>query len=423
MNCRIKPFSFASSYPRLVAMMVLIVICELLSFKSYAQAFFHFSRNQNRQTISFKFYRNLIVIPVMINGKGPFNFVLDTGVGVSTITDPSLKDQLKLKQGKKLVISGLGDREAVKAYLSSGISMQINGVESLPLTMVVFEEDPFFLSTYLGIKVQGILGFEFFSSFTVKINYTEKVLTLFSPGYYKHGKKYESIPIELRSNKPFIKATCTFNNNSPVDVDLLLDTGAGFPLSLESYSDARLHVPDPHLETQLGLGLNGIIHGSLARTDVLLIGSYSFNRVVTSFPDYEDWETKTEPVKRNGSIGNFLLKRFNVVFDYGNSKIYLKPTTRMKEPFEYDRAGIEVVGGGEDYSRFIVYNVKHNSPAELAGILPDDELIEVNFQPVKNMDLGNIDKMLSDPNSKNVMLKLRRGEDIIYVLLHMRDLI
>jgi hypothetical protein len=36
----------------------------------------------------------------MLNGKGPFNFVLDTGVGVSTITDPSLKELLSLQEGK-----------------------------------------------------------------------------------------------------------------------------------------------------------------------------------------------------------------------------------------------------------------------------------------------------------------------------------
>lgn len=408
---------------RLVALSCTLLILFLFPELVIAQAYFHFTKNQKRETIPFKFYRNLIVIPVMMNGKGPFNFVLDTGVGVSTITDPSLKELLQLKKGKKLMIRGLGENEDIDAYTSSNITMKMQGIESLPLTVVVFEEDPFFLSTYLGIKVHGILGYEFFSSFVVKINYVEKTLVLFAPQEYKPRKKFESIPLELRSNKPFIHAAVTFTDSTSINVDLLLDTGAGFPLSLESYSDPRLNVPPRHLETQLGLGLNGIIHGSLARTPVFELGSYTLTNVVTSFPDYDDWETKTEPVKRNGSIGNFLLKRFTVVFDYHKSLLYVKPNSRLNAPFEYDRVGLELVGGGEDYSRFIVYHVKPNSPASEADIRPDDELVEVNFQSVKNMDLGNIDHLLSDPTSKNITLKLIRGNEFLYVFLRMRDLI
>ena len=42
---------------------------------------------------------------------------------------------------------------------------------------------------------------------------------------------------------------------------------------------------------------------------------------------------------------------------------YLKPNPRIKETFDYDRVGLELVGGGDDYDRFVVYQVKPNSPA------------------------------------------------------------
>lgn len=404
-------------------LIILLITILVIPLSSLAQPYFHFSRNQTRASIGYKFYRNLIVIPLMLNGKGPFNFVLDTGVGVFTITDPALKDILNLKPGRRLVINGLGEDDGVSAFMTSGISVSMHGAESLPLTAVVFEEDPFFLSTYLGTKVTGILGYEFFSSFVVKINYIEKIVTFYDHSHFKPRKNYEAIPIEIRSNKPFIKGACTLTDHNDVPVDLLIDTGAGFPLSLQSYSDTRLAIPERHLQTQLGLGLNGVIHGSLARTDELTIGTFSFHQVVTSFPDYDNWEKKTESSKRHGSIGNFLLKRFSVILDYNNLKLYLKPNGRYNDPFEYDRVGIELVGGGEDYNRFIVFQVKANSPASEAGIQPDDELTEINFQPVKNMQLGNIDHIFSDPNAKSVMLKIIRKDEFRYVLLKMKDLI
>jgi membrane-associated protease RseP (regulator of RpoE activity) len=227
----------------------------------------------------------------------------------------------------------------------------------------------------------------------------------------------------MRSNKPFIKASCNVSGASAISVDLLVDTGAGFPLSLEINSDSGIKVPVQHLEMQLGLGLSGIIHGSLARSDELTLGKFSFKEVVTSFPDYEDWQTGTEPINRNGSIGNFLLKRFTVVFDYDNGQLFLKPTPRIKEPFKYDRVGIDLVGGGEDFNHIIVHHVKANSPAEIAGILEDDELLEINLQSVRKLSLGVIDEILSDPNAKGVVLKLKREHEYVYLIIKMRDLI
>ena len=400
-----------------------LVTMAMLASNAMAQPYFHFTRNQHRAAIAYKFYRNLIVVPVKLNGKGPYNFVLDTGVGVLTITDPAIKDVLRLKTGKEIIISGLGEKDGVKAFTVSDVNVTMPGLESLPLTGVVFEDDPFFLSTYLGVKITGIIGYEFFASFTVKINYGEKILTVFESSQFKPGRKYQTLPIELRSNKPFIKATCNLSDTADIPLDLLIDTGAGFPLSLQSNSDSRLAVPKRHLYTQLGLGLNGIIHGSLARTNQLTMGNFSFSGVVTSFPDFDNWGSKAESGKRNGSIGNFILKRFSVVFDYEGRKIYLKSNSKFKEPFEYDRVGMEVVGGGDNYNRFIVFQVKPNSPADEAGIQPDDELVEINFLPVKNMELGNVDHLFSDPNAKSIMLKIIRGEEFRYILLRMHDLI
>jgi hypothetical protein len=125
-----------------------------------SKPYFHFSEQRNRKSFSFKFHRNLIVLDVKINGRGPFNFVLDTGVGVSTITDPSLKYLLDLQSERSVVIRGLGGEEGSPAFITSGVTISFNGIESVPLTIVVFEKDPFLLSTYLGIKVDGILGYK-----------------------------------------------------------------------------------------------------------------------------------------------------------------------------------------------------------------------------------------------------------------------
>ena len=65
--------------------------CFFYSPQLNAQSF-EIDKGKNHVTIPFRMVRNMIVIKLTINGKGPFNFILDTGVGLMIITDPSIVD-------------------------------------------------------------------------------------------------------------------------------------------------------------------------------------------------------------------------------------------------------------------------------------------------------------------------------------------
>lgn len=81
--------------------------------------------------------------------------------------------------------------------------------------------------------------------------------------------------------------------------------------------------------------------------------------------------------------------------------MYIKPNSRINDSFDYDRVGIEVVGGGANYNRFIIFQVKPNSPAAEADIKPDDELVEINFQPVKTWNWVILTRYLAIQNQKH----------------------
>src|SRR5687768_11789634 len=75
----------------------LILLFLLLSFpvdQLQAQTFFYIQQKRKQITIPFTLHRNLIIIPVQLNGKGPYNFLLDTGVGTALVTNPTLLDSL-----------------------------------------------------------------------------------------------------------------------------------------------------------------------------------------------------------------------------------------------------------------------------------------------------------------------------------------
>jgi hypothetical protein len=50
--------------------------------------------------------------------KGPFNFILDTGVGLMLITEPKMIDSINIKSSRTIKISGLGEKTDFEALVT-----------------------------------------------------------------------------------------------------------------------------------------------------------------------------------------------------------------------------------------------------------------------------------------------------------------
>src|SRR5687768_16719017 len=91
-----------------IAFVVTTVTSQMLFVGvSYGQAF-QLSHKLKRDAINFKLVKNFVVISVYINDKGPFNFILDTGVDHLIITDSSIVDKSQLTNLRRVKINGTG---------------------------------------------------------------------------------------------------------------------------------------------------------------------------------------------------------------------------------------------------------------------------------------------------------------------------
>src|SRR5215813_6584559 len=57
----------------------------------------------------------LMIVPVTINGAGPYQFLLDTGTN-TTLVDPSLAAELSLKSVGKMALTSLASSVPVHRY-------------------------------------------------------------------------------------------------------------------------------------------------------------------------------------------------------------------------------------------------------------------------------------------------------------------
>ncbi len=347
-----------------------------------------------------------MVIQLHINGKGPFNFILDTGVGLVLITDPKLIDTVSLQNLRSIYITGFGEGEIISAFIAPSVDLQIGNTIAKDIPVAILEKDIFELSNYVGMPIHGLIGYEFFQSFVVKLNFSTSTITVFQPEKAYIPRKGSRIPLSIEERKPYINTTIQLNSGKKLPVKLIIDTGAGHPVSLETIDGVPIELPDERIRGNLGVGLTGPIDGYIGRISSLHLGKYTLNNVIAAFPDYEDAASRVFSINRNGNMGLEIIKRFNVVFDYNRASIYLKPLSTIKAAFEHDMAGMEIGSAGENYERLIITRVEPKSAAEQAGLMKGDEILAINFKPASEMSLSEIDTMFRSRNSRNFIIEI-----------------
>ncbi|MCI4666836.1 MAG: PDZ domain-containing protein [Bacteroidia bacterium] len=365
-----------------------------------------------RVRITVDVQNNVILLPVRVNNSFEMNFILDTGVKTTILTEPSIMPFIRLDSLSDIKVKGLGRGEEINAKLARDVKISIPGAEGRGINMVVMPEDIISYSGMFGKPVYGIIGYDLFGQFAIEINYQQEYITLHNPFFFKgkKGKNWECLPLDIKNSKPYIHASLNDHRGESIEDAWLIDTGASSALSL--FKD-ELPVPQNSITAFLGKGLTGEVHGHLGRNPSFSIGQFKFEEIITGYPDKASLAMFPEDLEWYGNIGSDVLSRFRVVFDYFHKKIYLKKNSDYKKPFDYNNSGLEVIGVGSDFDEFLVTYVRPNSPAADAGIKINDLLVSVNGSTVKGMTIEELYGSLIRKNGKAVRLKVRRLDEVI----------
>jgi hypothetical protein len=371
---------------------------------------FTLADGRKKVEIPIQIQNNLIVVPVVLNDMLPLRFIIDTGVRTAILTQKTFSDILQLPYSRKYTIAGPGGDKLVDAYVTNNVSLTLPGVSGKGHALLVLDKDLLELRNNLGIDVHGILGYELFSRFIIKIDYKKKIMTLYAPDKFKPGKKFQEVPMAIEDTKPFILTPITIDSKNMLTAKLLVDTGASHGLMLEPTSDKRIVVPTDQVSTILGRGLGGIITGKIGRVETIELAKYKINQALTNFPDTNSYldTLKHSLTFRNGSIGGEILSRFTVVFNYPHGKLYLKKNSDFKKPFYLNLSGIDLKAKGSRLNVFEIVDVRSLSAAEKAGVKEGDILVAINGYLTTDLQLNQINALLNSAPGKRVRLEIER---------------
>lgn len=300
---------------RVLAMALSIVSVALCAGASDTSRKATFAAGDRKSTFGFDWRNGMIVVPVRLNGSRPLSFVLDSG-STRMIVDRALATSLGLKTSGSDSLQGAGSGR-IPIEIIHDVGIALPGIESTGYEFSTADLQP--LETSLGVKVDGILGYELFSRFVVTLDYEAKTMTLNSPGAFHISNAAQEIPLELRNKWPFVKAELVLPGPVTVQDSFFVDSGS---------SDAVDHPIVMKLEGRVastsGVGLGTQIQGATARATSLRLGRYSITAPTVACCGATDATSKL--------IGNEILQRFTVVFDYPSSRIFITPNSYFDKP-------------------------------------------------------------------------------------------
>jgi predicted aspartyl protease len=116
----------------------------------------------------------LILLPAWLNGRGPFQFALDTGASTTVISSETARELCIAGSPIPNVTGGGGVIPASSATLGS---IAIGTAVAHDLAILILDALTM-LSTALGTRLDGILGYNFLREFTVTVDYPQRALSL-----------------------------------------------------------------------------------------------------------------------------------------------------------------------------------------------------------------------------------------------------
>lgn len=276
-----------------------------------------FADKGKASTFPFDWRKGMIFVPVRINGSKLLSFVLDSG-STKTLIDRTLAASLGLKASGAGSLQGAGAGRVPIQYIHD-VTIALPGVESAEYDLSTADLQP--LEATLGARVDGILGYELFHRFVVTVDYEAKTLTFTLPEAFRFDRTAEALPIELRDKWAFVKAELLLPGTVAVQDTFLIDSGS---------SDAVDHPIVMKLQSRVsgesGVGLGAPVEGATARATSFRLGRYILGAPTVSCCGASDATSKL--------IGNEVLRRFTVTFDYPSSRIFITPNSHFGEAFD-----------------------------------------------------------------------------------------
>lgn len=252
-----------------------------------------------------------VIVPVEINGRGPFRLIVDTGANRSTIT-AAVADLIGLNYAgaPTIVLNGVTGSASVPAVEVT--SMQIGDVVLPPQDVLVMQPE-------VLAGADGLLGIAELRDHRLYVDFEADVVTL-GRGRLAQGRYYR-IPAK-RVAGGVLSLSAVLGRTRAVAI---LDTGAQATIGNRALQEAMRHDPTFVTQTSVYGTTEHVAIGDNLRVDLIAMGDLNVTRARITFGDFhifDIWDLNHQPALLIGMDVIGVLGA--IVFDYRSSEIMFR---------------------------------------------------------------------------------------------------
>lgn len=370
---------------------------------------YRFENGDRSENVPFQLVENHIYLPVTINGRLR-NWVLDTGAGMSVI-DSGFARELGLALDGDLTAAGAGGTAGFAMTDVPGFSLP--GIEFGPQKMMSLDLAGLF-KRRLGTDVVGILGYDFLSRFTTRIDFANRLVSFYRPESLAYSGTGSILDAPIVANVP----TVTMTVDGRFSGKWRFDIGAAGSAFNYPFAEANGLVDRPG-PVIVGAGVGGAFRARVARYDSVQIAGFTVPHPVFAVP-FDPGSGALGSGEYAGIVGNDILRHFIVYLDYADQRIILERGRDFDREFAQDRSGLSF-GLGEGGELVIEYVTEGTSGAE-AGFMAGDILLEIDGRsPAVLGGVPAIRELLRGEPGTAILLKIRREGRELTVPVRLRD--
>jgi tetratricopeptide (TPR) repeat protein len=275
---------------------------------------------EDRTIVPVRLFRDRPVIEVKIGKhKEPLRFVLDTGSGISVISEEvSRRLDIKpiTKGGLARAIGGDGKFQIVYGFLRS-INIGEVKIQNVPVYIRKFHEN--------DEKIDGYIGLGLISKFLTTLDYGALTFSLVrrSETETTENSSLPSLPLRLTSSGYLSGEVHLEGVETPLN--FIVDTGASVSVisaGLAASSEFNKYLSDEKMRV---VGAAGVTEGvSSFLLPRVTFGNHTREKIKAIALDL-DIINETSGFEQAGILGGNFLKNYRLTFDFKNSRVTFEP--------------------------------------------------------------------------------------------------
>ena len=357
---------------------------------------FEFTEGDRAENISFVYFGEHIFLEVNMGCRHSL-WILDTGAGM-TVIDSSFAAKIGLEMEASMTGQGAGS--LVQVYFVSLPEFSVEGLNFAGQKAIAIDLKDIMKKS--GLEFDGILGYDFLSRLTTRIDYANELISFYDPETFVYDGPGVVVDAPIKDQ--------TFELPAVIDGKYKgmwsLDTGAGscnfqYPFAKENGLLERDGIEF------VGTGAGGTFVEKISRFESFELAGFVIEKptIDLTLAGESGSFQKADAV---GNLGNTVMRHFVMFLDYKNQQVIFEKGDNFNGDFPQDKSGLQLMES--DNGGFEIYHVAERTAGAAAGFKAKDIIIAVNGIEVIYLDgLGGMKELLKQDEGTEYIMTVKRG--------------